>query len=336
VELRREQGMRRRDFLAIAAAQAIATTNALADQAVRRVAVVMGVGPNDTDAQHRIAVFKNALGTLGWVEGKNIEIAVRWASGDRKTASDVTDEVLQFKPDVFLAHNTIVVEALVNKKVETPVVFVAVFDPVRSGFVKSIGRPGGNITGFTNLSFPVASKWMEFLQQMKPSIRRAILLWCPATAPYGEAFFSSTFEPAAPSLRLTAGAARVGSAEDIEKSLNSLDPSVDGLTVLADPFTTFHRKKIIELASWRRIVTVYPWSFFVRDGGLMSYGVNQTDMFRRSASYVSRILRGERPGDLPVQAPLEFEFGINLATARNQGFFVPQELVILASEIVDQ
>jgi putative ABC transport system substrate-binding protein len=328
--------MRRRDVLgSIAAAAVITRAHAQLTEKARRIAVIMGASANDADAQSRLTVFRTSLEGFGWIDGKNIELYERWASGDPGKAAMIADEVSRLNPDVILAHNTIVVSSLMRMSFRCPIIFVSVFDPVGAGFIKSFAHPGGNITGFTNHSFSMASKWMEFAKEIKPSIREVVLLWCPKTAPYGEAFYQAAFQPSAPMLQLATTAARIQEASHIEQFISRLDASESAVAVMADPFLASHRKLVIEHVARRQIVTVYPWAYFVRDGGLISYGVDQADMFRRSASYVDRLLRGEQAGSLPVQGPVKFEIGVNLRTAKALRIEVPESLLLLADELIE-
>jgi putative tryptophan/tyrosine transport system substrate-binding protein len=217
-----------------------------------------------------------------------------------------------------------------------PIVFVGVSDPLGSGFVASIARPGGNTTGFTNFEPSLTGKWLEMLKEIAPAIVRVAVIYNPKTAPGGGSFFLSSFEPVARSLAIEPIAARVGDPAEIESSLAAMGRAPGGsLIVMPDAFTTVHRELIIELAASHRLPAIYPYRYHVDAGGLMSYGVDAVDLLRRAAPYIDRILKGEKPADLPVQAPTKYELVINLKTAKKLGLTVPQSLLALADEVIE-
>jgi putative ABC transport system substrate-binding protein len=295
----------------------------------------MGTRPDDVDSRKRLAAFRQSLESLGWVEGKSIELNVRWASGNPEHALTHARELLRLNPEVILAHNTIVVDAFKQIGTSIPIVFVSVFDPIGSGFVQSIAKPGGNITGFSNHEFSMAAKWIEFAKDLKPDLRGVALMWSPVTAPFGGAFYATTFEPSASRIGLTAAAVQVKAVGEIEAVVVELGKSGKALIVMADPFLALHRKELIDAVARHKVVAVYPWGYFVRDGGLISYGVDQIDMFRRSASYVDRILRGEKPSTLPVQGPSKYEVSLNVKTAKALGITIPTDILGLADELIE-
>jgi putative ABC transport system substrate-binding protein len=332
-------GMRRRRFMALLGSAVAATPMPLrAQQAdrVRTIAVLMGLD-NDLEAQARIKAFEEGL-AKEWSPNKDVRIVYRFAAGDAGRMRALASELVALRPDVIVGHSTPVVTELVRATRSIPIVFVVVADPVGSGFAASIPRPGGNATGFTNLDVTISGKLLNMLKQLTPSLSRAALMYNPDTVARAGLFglYLRPFREAASSLAVEAITAAVHTSAEIDSQIAQLGHKPGaGLIVLPDNFTTVHRQVIIECAAHRRVPTIYPYRYFVEAGGLMSYGVDVTDLFRRASEYVSRILRGANPAELPVQAPTKFELAINLKTAKSLDLAVPRILLAGADALIE-
>src|SRR5262245_22323362 len=303
---------------------------------VRRIGVLMGVAERDPDGQPRVAAFERALQDLGWVNGRSIRIDYRWPTRDTEGMRKLARDVVESRAEVVVATGTAWVAALLRETKTTPIVFVLVSDPVGSGFVESWSRPGGNITGFSNLEGPIGGKWLETLRALAPRLKRAAMLFNPSTTAGGGSYFLGSFEATARSLGIMPIAAPVRSAADIEGILSALARESDaGFVVVPDQFLTLQRGLIVTLAAQHRLPAIYPFRYFVTDGGLMSYGVFPVDLYRRSASSVDRILHGAKPSELPVQGPTKFELVINRKTAKALGLDVPRSLLANADEVIE-
>jgi putative ABC transport system substrate-binding protein len=331
--------MKRREFLTLLGGAAAVWPRAAGAQTpdrVRRVGMLIGYAEDDPETQARLAAFRHGLETLGWTEGRNILIDYRFAPADPDQAQSFAKELVALRPDALVGNSTPATAALLHETRTIPVVFVGVSDPVGSGFVASIARPDGNTTGFTNFEPSLTGKWLQLLKKIAPGILRVSVLFNPKTAPGGGSFFLAPFESAARSFAVEPIAAPVGDAAEIESALASIarEPG-GGLIVMPDAFTTVHRKLIIEQAAARRLPVIFPYHYQVVEGGLMAYGVDTVDLLRRAAPYVDRILKGEKPADLPVQAPTKFSLVINLNTAKALGLTVPLTLQDLADEVIE-
>jgi putative tryptophan/tyrosine transport system substrate-binding protein len=305
-----------------------------AEHVQRRIGMLVGSADNP-EGHSRVDAFRQALAALGWTEGRDLRIDLRWGAANTELTKTFAKEVVDLSPELILAETTPVVAALLRESRSIPLVFVNVSDPVGSGFVASLARPGGLITGFISNEASLAAKWLELLRETAPEIKRAALLFNPQTATYVGPFWN-TFEVAASSFGIQAIAARVHDVTELESTVADLAGMPNsGLVIMAEIFATVHQKRIIELATEHRLPTVYPFDFFARNGGLMSYGVDIDDLFRRAASYVDRILKGEKPADLPVQAPTKFQLIVNLKTARTLSFTVPTKLLSIADEVIE-
>jgi putative ABC transport system substrate-binding protein len=325
----------RRKFLATlggaAAAWPLAASAQQPDR-VRRVGVLMGIA-DDPEGQARVLAFRNALRALGWTEGRNVQFIYRWSAGDVVHARQFAQELLDLRSDVIVANSTPIAIAVRDTTHTTPTVFVQVSDPVTAGVVQSLARPGGNVTGFTNFEPSIASKWLELVKRIAPNITRVAYLFNPNTAPL---FYARSVETAAPLLSIRPFAAEVHNAAEMEHVIEQFAREPDSaLLVLPDLFTATNRRSIIALAARHRLPAVYPARYFVASGGLMSYGVELLETYRQAASYVDRILKGEKPGDLPVQAPTKYELVINLKTAKALGLAVPPTLLARADEVIE-
>jgi putative ABC transport system substrate-binding protein len=275
------------------------------------------------------------LQELGWVNGRNIQIEYRWFANQVDRAQTLAKELVNLRPDVILARATPGIAALVQETKTIPIVFVSVSDPVGQGFVSSLAHPGGNITGFTAFEFSMGGKLMQTLKEIAPAIKQAAVVFNPRTAPYFQSFLRS-IEVAAVSSGVASTAAPVHSVVDLEVAISSLGRQPNGgLIFLSDGFSMTNRRLIIDLAARHRVPAIYSFRAFALDGGLVAYGIDTVDLFRRAAPYLDRVLRGEKPGDLPIQQPTKFELAINLRTAKAIGLDVSPNLIALADEVIE-
>ena len=309
--------------------------NAQGPIGLRTVGALMGFA-NDTEAKARTEAFEQGLETAGWSLGRNLRIEYRYAEGDSVRMQALAQELVELKPECILAQSTPVTDALVQATRTIPIVFVAVSDPIGSGFVASIARPGGNITGFTVLHASIAGKYLETLKEMVPQLTRAAIMYNPDSVPSGGAFFFGPFIESATKLKVQPITAEVHDRFEIENAVTTLGrESGSGLILVPDNFMSVHRDLIISLTAQFRIPAIYPYRYFAEAGGLVSYGVHAIDQFRRASEYVSRILRGAKPEDLPVQAPTKFELVINLKTAKALGIVIPKILLAGAEQVIE-
>jgi len=330
--------MKRRTFITLLGGAAAGWPQAArAQQAerVRRIGLLQGLAESDPEAQARNVAFRQALEALGWTEGRNIRIDYRFAGGDPARVQAYATELVNAAPDLIVGHSTPVAAALKQATRTIPIVLVAVNDPLGQGFVASLARPGGNITGFAFVEFTMVGKWLELLKEMAPGIRQVALVFNPLTAPYYRVYLRQL--GAAPAtLGAELAAAPVRDEAEIEAAVAALAREPAGALIAApDPFTNAHRGLIMALAGRHRLPAVYAFREFVAEGGLMSYGPDTIDMARRSASYVDRILKGAAPAELPVQQPIKFELAINLKTAKALGLNVPAFLQQRADEVIE-
>jgi putative ABC transport system substrate-binding protein len=333
--------MRRRDFIALIGGAAAAwpvAARAQQPNQVRRIAVLMAGDENDPvrGTKGWLSTFTRRLAELGWTDGRNLRMDVRWDGDNVNRLRMYAKELVDLQPDVILAPATPQTAAFQQQTRTIPIVFVLVTDPIGSGFVASLPRPGGNITGFKLLEAGMAGKWLELLTEIAPAVRRAALMFNPDTAPFVRSFYLPLFEAAARSLKLVPIAAPVHSDAEIETVIGSLggEPG-GGLVIAPDAFTTGRRSVIVSLATRNNVPAVSGDAAILRDGGLLSYGPDLGDMFHRAALYVDRILRGARPDELPVQLPIKFVMAINLKTAKALGLTVPGTLLTRADEIIE-
>jgi putative tryptophan/tyrosine transport system substrate-binding protein len=329
--------MTRREFITLlggAAAWPLAV-RAQSGERMRRIGVLMGVA-DDPETKAWVLAFRNRLDGLGWKVGANLQIEERWTAGDPDRNRTFAGELLAIKPEAIFAFSSVAVAALQQESRTVPIVFTAISDPVGSGFVESLARPGRNATGFTNFVPTMAAKWLEVLQEIAPQVRRAVLLFNPQTAPYVAEYYQRPFEAAAPSFGMQAIPVLIRQTVEVEVAISDLarEPG-GGLVVPPDNFSYVHRELIFTLAARHRVPAVYPFRFMAREGGLVSYGVDLGETFPRAAEYVDRILKGTRPADLPVQAPTNFELAINLKAAKALGLEVPPMLLARADEVIE-
>jgi ABC-type uncharacterized transport system substrate-binding protein len=330
--------MTRRDFITLLGGAAAAWPAAYAQQPerMRRIGVLMGYAESDSDAQAKVAAFQESLEKLGWVEGHNIRIDTRWPiPADADSMQRFAKELVALQPELILSHITPTTAALMQQTRTIPIIFATVSDPVGSGFVASFSRPGGNVTGFTSIEPMMAGKWLELLKEIAPRIARVAFLFNPVTAPYAE-YFLNPLKVAAPSFGVEAIAAPVRDTSELESVVAAQARETNsGLIVTPDSFMDVHRAEVTLLAARFHLPAVYPFRQFSEVGGLLSYGNDQLDNFRRAAVYADRILRGAQPSELPVQAPVKFELVINLKTAKALGLEVPPTLLARADEVIE-
>jgi putative ABC transport system substrate-binding protein len=327
--------MRRREFIALlGGAAATWPIAAMAQQRdhVRRIGVLMGVA-NDAEGQARIKLFQAELERLGWLVGQNVQIDYRFGVGGAELR-DAATEVIGARPDVIVANGPQALAALRRYTGTIPIVFVQVADPVETGFVTSLARPGGNITGFVSTEKAMAGKYVELLREVAPGVTQVSVLLTPDSA--SNTLFLHIIEGAAASTGMQLTSAVVRDAAEIERTIDAFaGNSNGGLIVLANPVTNTYHELIAGLAARHHLPAIYQYRYFVTAGGLASYGPDVGDLFRRSASYVDRILKGEKPGDLPVQLPTKFELVINLKTAKNLGLPISREFLLRTDEVIE-
>ena len=328
--------MTRRELIALLAAT-VWPRNVMAQRAekTRRVIMLTGIAEADPEGQTRVAALREGLRDLGWITGQNLLIEYRWGTGDEGRMAALAKEAVELQPELIIGATTPVVAALLQQSRTIPIVFVQVTDPLGRGFIANRARPGGNITGFTNFEFSMGGKWVETLKQVAPAVKRVALLFNPKTAP-SPGSFVEVMQTAASSFVIEAIATPVHDERELEHSLVTFASKPGGgLIVLPDVFTTGHRLLIVALAARHRLPAVYPFRFFAESGGLTSDGVDTSDVFRRCAAYIDRILKGAKPSELPVQAPVKFELVINLKTAKALGLEIPPMLLATADEVIE-
>jgi putative tryptophan/tyrosine transport system substrate-binding protein len=303
---------------------------------MKRIGVLMQFAENDPVATAQLSGFMQGLTQLGWTDGRNARMDLRWAAGSVDRDRMFAKELVDLQPDVILAHTTPATAELQRETRTIPIVFAVVSDPVGVGFVASLPRPGGNLTGFVHMEASIGGKWLELLTEIAPGVKRATIMFNPDTAPYARSYYLPSFEAAARSFKVAPIAAPVHSEAEIETVIISLGREPGGsLVVLPDTFSQVHRAAIISLAAQNNVPAAYYDNSFAVDGGLFSYGPDQVDIFRRAAPYVDRILKGEKPADLPVQAPTKYVLTLNLKTAKALGLDVPWILQQRADEVIE-
>jgi putative ABC transport system substrate-binding protein len=328
--------LRRREFLATLGGAAVWPLAADAQQGnrMRRIGVLTAYDENDPMPKPLVSAFTQALAGLGWAVGRNVRMDLRWGAGDINRIRALAQELVGLQPDIILANATPATAALQREARTIPIVFASVAEPVASGIVPRLDRPGGNITGFATSEASLGGKWLELLSEIAPGLKRVVIMFNPDTAPASA--YMPSFETAARSLKVVPSTAPVHSNVEIETAIIALgrEPG-GGLVVIPDVFMTLHRASIILAAARNNVPAVYTQSDFVKDGGLLSYGADRVDTFRRAATYVDRILRGEKPGDLPVQFPTKFEMVLNRKTAKALGLEVPLSILLRADEVIE-
>ncbi len=329
--------MRRREFIKIIAGSGVPwplAAHAQQGERVRRIGVLIGQAAADTETTEEVGAFAQGLAELGWTIGRNVRIEYRYAGGDRSTIQKYAMELAALTPDVILASGTPSVAALQQSSRSLPIVFTVVSDPVGAGFVDSLAKPGGNVTGYMLSEYSLNAKLLELLKQIEPSVKRAAVLR-DSLNPAGMAQFA-TIQAVASSVGVEVSPINVRDASEIERAIAAFARSTNGgLVVTGSASATTHRELIIALAAQHKLPAVYASRFNVTLGGLISYGPSRVEQFRRAASYVDRILKGEKPADLPVQAPTNYELVINLKTAKALDLTVPPTLLARATEVID-
>jgi len=330
-------GIKRRDFITLLGSAVVAwpiAARAQQDDRMRRIGGLNGGHENDPVMKTRLSAFVQALAELGWTDGRNVRIDFRWGRGDNNRIRALARELLEQQPDIILAGGTAATVALQRETRTIPIVFVNVADPVASRIVARLDRQSGNITGFALVEASLAGKWLELLSEITPGLKRAAIMFNPDTAPVSA--YMPSLETAARSLKVTPIPAPVHSDAEIETAIIALgrEPG-GGLVVISDGFAIVHRAPIISAAARNNVPVVCSQAVFARDGGLLSYGVDQVDTFRRGASYIDRILRGAKPAELPVQLPTKFEMVVNLKTAKALGITVPRSILLRADEVIE-
>jgi putative tryptophan/tyrosine transport system substrate-binding protein len=329
--------MRRREFITfltgVAAAWPLAV-RAQQPERTRRIAILMNRAANDLEGESRLATFKEAMEQLGWREGRNLRIDVRWGGDEIDTERKYAAELVALSPDLILAAGTVSMTALHPLTRTLPIVFAVVADPVGAGFVKSLAKPGGNATGFSLYEYGLSGKWLELLKQVAPSITRAAVLR-DVTNPAGLAYFGA-IRATGQSLGIEVSPLEMNNAGEIEKGIAEFAIAAkSGLIVTPNSSASIHRALIVDLAARFRLPAVYPFDYMARGGGLLSYGPDFVEQFRNAANYVDRVLRGEKPADLPVQQPTKYKMIINLKTAKALGLTVPTSLLGRADEVLE-
>jgi putative ABC transport system substrate-binding protein len=329
--------MRRRDFMTLIGGTAAAwplAARAEQEERVRRVGVLMNTVADDAEGQARLIAFGQGLAQLGWTDGRNVRIHIRWGAGDAERFHRYAVELVALAPDVILAASGTAVPPLLQATRTLPIVFAQTMDPVGAGFVASLARPGGNATGFTQVEFGMSGKWLELLKQIAPRVTRAAVIRDPSE-PAGMGQWGA-IQALAPSLGVEVSPVDARDTDDMERSVTAfVGSSNGGIVVTGSAATAVHREKIVSLAARHRLPAVYPYRYHITSGGLISYGPDTIEPYRRAASYVDRILRGEKPADLPVQAPTRYELAINLKTAKALGLDVPPMLLARADEVIE-
>ena len=328
--------MRRRDFILATFGSAIGWPfTALAQSAgqVRVVGIVNVLGADDPEAQVRLKIFEQALQELGWELGRNLKIEIRQIGGDIDRIRRYAAEIVALEPDAILAVGSIAVGALQQATHSIPIVFVNAPDPVGAGFVENMSHPGGNITGFSNFEYSMSGKWAELLKQATPRIRRALVLRDPSSAA-GIGQFAAV-RSVAQSLSIELTPLDVRDDNEIERRMAEFAHAADGGVIVTAGGTGSHRKLIIELVARYKLPAVYPYRYYAADGGLIAYGPNTHEPLRRAAGYIDRILKGERPGDMPVQAPNKYDLIVNLKTAKALGLSIPESMLATADEVIE-
>jgi putative tryptophan/tyrosine transport system substrate-binding protein len=329
--------LKRREFITLLGGAATWPLTARTQQAggMRRIGVLMAYEESIAEAQAWVAAFREEFRKLEWTEGGDFQIDVRWATGDKATIARFAKEMVASQPDLILSSSTPTTAALLEQTRTIPIVFGIATDPVGSGFVASFARPGGNATGFTNFEPTMGGKWLELLKEIALHVNRAAFLFNPVTGPYFE-YYLGAFKAAAASLAVQPIVTPVRGTSELESAIAAQAREANGgIVVMPEAFTLAHRTEITSLAARHRLPAVYPYRVFAELGGLLSYGSDFTDNYRRAATYVDRILKGAKPSELPVQAPVKFELMINMKTAKALSLNVPFQVQQIAADVIE-
>jgi len=328
--------MKRREFITLLGGTAVSwplAARAQQPEGVRRIGVLQILAENDPESVARHAAFEQTLQALGWTKDRNVRIDYRWATGDAGRIRKYAAELLALKPDVILTSGSVTVAPLLQATRTVPIVFVQVVDPVGGGLVESLARPGGNATGFTQFDYNLSGKWLELLKEIAPSVTRVAVIRDPTRGPGIGQY--AVIQAVAPSLGIELRPINALDTANIERAVAAFAGSSNGGLIVTSGGTGFNRDLIVPLVARHRLPTVYPYRYYVTDGGLVSYGPDTVDQFRRAAAYIDRILKGEKPADLPVQGPTKYELVINLKTAKALGLTVPPTLLGRADEVIE-
>jgi putative tryptophan/tyrosine transport system substrate-binding protein len=326
--------MRRREFLGILSGAAVWPVASKAQQAerVRRVGILNILGPDDPEGQTRRAVFEQTLQQLGWMVGRDLKIETRQIGRDVDSLRRYAAELVALAPDVIFSIGSLPAASLQQATRTIPIVFMNVTDPVGAGLVESMAHPGGNLTGFSNFEYSISGKWAELLKQIAPNVTRALVFRVTSAAGIGQ---FAAIRSVAQSLGVELTPGNVADTDEIERAMAAFARSANGGVIVTTGGTAAHRKLIISLAARHKLPSVYPYRYYAVDGGLIAYGPNTHDPVRRAAGYVDRILKGEKPADMPVQAPTKYELIVNLKTAKALGLTIPQSLLATADEVIE-
>ena len=331
--------LKRRGFITLIGGAAVTwplAARAQQPERMRRIGLLIPFAESDAKAQAQVTAFREGLQQLGWTAGGNVQFEYRWAVGEVGQIRTFAKELVELQPDVILARTTPVTAALLSETRTIPITFVVVSDPVGDGFVASLSRPGGNVTGFTNVEETLGGKWLELLKGIAPGVARVAVMFNPKTSPGGGSYYMRLIKDAAESIAVKMIAIPVQDAAEIERAIDAFTREPNGsLLVLPDVTTAVHRELIVALAVRHRLPAVYSNRYYVASGGLVSYGVDIVDLYRRAASYVDRILKGAKPSDLPVQAPTKFELVVNLKAAKAIGLTIPESFLLRADEVIE-
>jgi putative tryptophan/tyrosine transport system substrate-binding protein len=329
--------MRRRDFVTLFGGMAVAwpvVARAQRPERMRRIGFLTAAEESDPQEQLQVAAFRNGLEEQGWIDGRNVRIDYRFGGGDVSLMPKLAKELVELRPDVIFAAASSAATAVRQQTLTMPIVFVQVPDPVAIGYVTNLARPEGNITGFTSFEFSIGGRWLQVLKECSPGVSRIALVFDPAIPSW--AAYLRTIEAAAPSFSVLLTPVGVHDAAEIETGITTFAREPNGaLVVLPGAITVTLRGSIIATAARNRLPAIYPYRYFVTDGGLMSYGVNVSDLHRQAASYVARLLKGAKPADLPVVLPTKFDFVLNLKTAKALGLTIPPALLASADEVIE-
>jgi putative ABC transport system substrate-binding protein len=326
--------MKRREFMTLVGAGAAAWPLTVRAQQMRRIGVLLAFPESDLEGQSRVAAFQTTLQELGWIVGRNLQIDYRWSAGAADENRKYAAEIVALAPDAILAAGGQVVAPLLQATRSIPIVFTQTADPVGTGFVDSLAHPGGNATGFTNFEFGMSGKWLELLKQAAPDVKRVGVIRDPAQSS-GTGQFGA-IQSVAPSFGIELSPIGVRDAGEIERAITAFAKEANGgLIVTAGALVVVHRDLLIRLAAQQRLPAVYPFRVFAAGGGLISYGPDTIDPHRRAATYIDRILKGEKPADLPVQGPTKYELVVNLKTAKTLGRAMPPDLLARADEVIE-
>jgi putative ABC transport system substrate-binding protein len=327
--------VRRREFITLLGGAVAWPLIARAQERTARMGALMAVAETDSESERLAGAFETGLGAAGWHKGRNLELTYRWGASNPNLLSRYAEELVRAAPDILLAFGTPTLIPLHKATTTIPIVFAGVSDPVGQGFVANVSHPGGNLTGFSNFDPDIGGKWLQVLKDVSPSVTHVTVMFNPRTSPYN-ALWVQAIERAAPGFQVSVSQASVQSDEDIRNAITGLGTKPgSGLLVPSDPFTYERTAMIAALVTGSKVPAIYAFPRFVHDGGLIAYGVDLADQLRNAGGYVARILKGDKPADLPIQAPTRYTLAINLKTAKALGLSVPLGLLNAADEVIE-